>query len=65
MKQVVKVPKIKDCAICGAKALPIDWDYRDRWQVVCDNNHTSTKECNTVNRAVHRWNAAQERIQSK
>ena len=48
-------PKIKNCT-CGASARPIDWDFRDRWRVICDNNHTLTEECGTVHRAICLWN---------
>lgn len=61
MRQKVKTPDIATCAICGAKATALDWDYRDMWRVMCDNNHTATKECGTKHRAVCRWNAAQNR----
>lgn len=54
-KQKVKILQISDCW-CGAKARIIDWDFRGMYRVMCDNNHTLTKECGTVNRAVHRWN---------
>jgi len=55
-KQKVVVPEILDCW-CGAKARPVDWDFRGMWLVMCDKNHYLTKECSTINRAVHRWNA--------
>ena len=52
-------PPIALCAKCGAKAECLDWDFNDRWQVICDNNHTSTKECGSRHRAICRWNNAQ------
>lgn len=55
MAQTVQLPIIKDCW-CGAKAICLDWDYRMAYKVICDNNHTLTKECGTKNRAIHRWN---------
>lgn len=55
MKQVPITPAIKDC-ICGAKAVAVDWDFRDRYRVVCDNNHTFMGECNTRHRAICKWN---------
>lgn len=55
MSQEVVVPPVSDCW-CGAKARVIDWDYRSMYRVWCDNNHTLTAECGTVNRAAHRWN---------
>ena len=60
MKQPIKTPPIAPCARCGADAKCIDWDFRDRWRVMCDNNHTSTKECGTRHRAICRWNNTQE-----
>lgn len=29
---------------------------------MCDKNHTSTRECGTIHRAICRWNNAQARI---
>lgn len=54
-KQKVYTPPIYNCW-CGAAARLVDWDFRDCWRVMCDNNHTLTKECGTTNRAVWRWN---------
>ena len=54
MSKVI-VPEIEDCW-CGAKATVLDWDFRGMYRVWCDNNHTLTKECGTINRAIHRWN---------
>jgi len=48
-------PPVSDC-YCGKKAIAIDWEFRDRWQVICDSNHTLTKECGSRHRAVCRWN---------
>ncbi|MNL86306.1 hypothetical protein D3C87_2149650 [compost metagenome] len=49
------VPDVEDC-FCGAKARVVDWSFIGMYRVMCDNNHVLTKECATVNRAVHRWN---------
>ena len=62
MRQKVNIPAIAPCAQCGALARCIDWNHRDLWRVMCDNNHTSTRECATKNRAIHRWNNAQAEI---
>ncbi len=59
--QRVFTPPIADCAICGAKAMCIDWHFRGMWRVMCDNNHTATRECGTTHRAICRWNNAQAR----
>lgn len=61
-KQVATTPAIAKCARCGANATCIDWNYRDLWCVMCDKNHTSTRECGTIHRAICRWNNAQARI---
>lgn len=53
--QELKTPPISDCW-CGAKAKLIDWDFRDQWRVMCDKNHTLTKECGTTHRATCLWN---------
>ena len=63
MAQQIKTPPIVPCARCGAEAKCIDWDFRDMWKVMCDNNHTSTKECSTRHRAICRWNNAQIKLQ--
>jgi hypothetical protein len=55
MKQKLITPPIMDC-ICMSKARLIDWEFRDRWRVMCDKNHTFTGEFNTRHRAVCRWN---------
>ena len=60
MSQPVKTPPIANCAKCGSQAKVIDWNFRMRYRVMCDNNHTSTGECNTANRAICRWNNAQK-----
>ena len=52
MKQQVKTPPIVPCARCGAEAMCIDWNYRGLYRVICNNNHTSTKECGSFHRAV-------------
>lgn len=55
MKQTPVTPQISDC-FCGSKAKAIDWDFKDMWQVMCDKNHTLTKECGTRHRATCLWN---------
>ena len=55
-------PQIAACAKCGAEAKCIDWDFDNRWQVICDNNHTCTKKCGTTHRAICRWNNVQEKL---
>ena len=55
MKQTPITPAILNCW-CGAKAIVIDWNDSFFWQVMCDNNHTMTKECGTSHRAICRWN---------
>ena len=62
MKQKVITPEIANCARCGAKAVVLDWDFRNKWRVYCDNTHTSTKQCGTAHRAICRWNNAQARF---
>jgi len=62
MAQKIKTPPIEPCAICGASAKSIDWYFRSRYRVICDNNHTATGEFNTVHRAICRWNNAQKKI---
>lgn len=63
MKQQVKTPPIAPCARCGAEAMCIDWNYRGFYRVICNNNHTSTKECGSFHRAVCLWNNAQTKLQ--
>lgn len=53
--QPIFTPEIEKCW-CGAPARPIDWDFKMRYQVMCDNNHTLSKECNTKHRAICKWN---------
>jgi hypothetical protein len=65
MKQQIKIPEIQNCAVCGEKARVIDWDYKMMYRVYCNNNHTATKECATINRAIHRWNNAQKKLHDK
>ena len=60
MSQTVKTPAIKACSICGASAKVVDWDFRMQYRVICDNNHTATKECGTPHRAICRWNNKQK-----
>ena len=64
MKQPIKTPPIATCARCGADAKCIDWDFRDRWRVMCNNNHTSTNECATNHRAICLWNNAQTKMRN-
>ena len=59
MKQPIFTPEILPCKICGAKAEVLDWEFRMRYRVMCDNNHMIGGECNTVHRAVCRWNNKQ------
>lgn len=62
--QKVHIPQIEDCW-CGAKATVIDWDFRGMYKVMCSNNHSLTKECITVNRAVCRWNNRVKAVKEK
>jgi len=62
--QPIFTPDIKPCAICGASAYLVDWDYSDCWKVMCDNNHSLKGENITKNRAVHKWNNRQDIIAS-
>lgn len=59
MTQKVHTPAIIKCH-CGADAKCIDWDFNQRYQVLCDNNHSAlgTGRCNTAHRAICRWNNA-------
>lgn len=61
MAQKVVTPPIAPCAVCGAEADCIDWDFNMQYRVMCKNNHTSTGRLSTVHRAVCRWNSAQQR----
>ena len=58
-KQIPKTPEIAKCAKCGADAQVIDWYYDMRYRVICDNNHTATGACNTIHRAIVKWNNKQ------
>ena len=64
MTQKIFTPLINKC-YCGANAKIIDWDFRNMYKVYCDNNHTLTKECGTINRAIHRWNNRVEKVKEK
>lgn len=55
MKQIPKTPAILNCW-CGAPARVIDWNDAFMYQVMCDVNHTLTKECASAHRAICRWN---------
>ena len=59
MKQPIFTPEIMPCKLCGAKAMVLDWDFNERYQVWCDNNHTVGGKCNTAHRAICRWNNKQ------
>lgn len=52
-EQIPITPPTRNCW-CGAKAHVIDWDYKMMYRVMCDNNHTLTKECGTKHRAIYR-----------
>jgi hypothetical protein len=54
-KQPIFTPAISKC-FCGADTKIIDWESRGMYRVMCVRNHILTKECATINRAVHRWN---------
>ena len=53
--QKVITPYTSKCH-CGLPAHAIDWDFNDKWAVMCDNNHTMTKPCGTKHRAICLWN---------
>ena len=56
MAQIVKTPNVLPCW-CGARAEAFQsMEHQFLYQVMCDNNHTLSKECGTVNRAVCLWN---------
>jgi len=64
--QPVFTPEILPCAICGAKARPIDLDFNGVYKVYCDKNHTVPGIGNiTVNRAIHKWNNLQNKLNSE
>jgi len=54
-------PPISNCARCNAPAQCLDWDFRDQWRVMCNNNHVDTRECGTPHRAICRWNNKQKK----
>ena len=60
-KQKPVTPEVVDC-YCGAKAKLIDWDFNDMWQVMCDNNHTLSKQCGSKHKATILWN---KRVEAK
>lgn len=60
--QKVVTPKIKECPICGAEAKALSWNFDFNYQVMCDNNHTLTKECGSRHRAVCKWNNKADKI---
>ena len=62
MTQKVVTPPIKACARCGAQARVIGWNFDFMYRVMCDNNHTSTKECGSAHRAICLWNNRQDKI---
>jgi hypothetical protein len=63
--QPLFTPAILPCAKCGAKARLIDWDFKGHWRVMCDNNHAMKGENITQNRAVHKWNNLQNKLNSE
>ena len=64
MKQPIFTPKIQKCAVCGAEAKCIDWNFNMRYRVMCDKNHIATGEFNTKHRAICRWNNEQIKVTS-
>jgi hypothetical protein len=64
MAQKVTTPPIKNCVKCGTAAKCIDWNFKMRYRVMCDQNHICTGEFNTRHRAICRWNNAQDKIGS-
>ena len=62
-KQPIFTPPIAKCAICGAAADVMDWNFDMNYQVMCKNNHTSTKPCGTIHRAIMKWNNKQKAIE--
>jgi len=55
MKQKVITPPISTC-FCGSKAKVVDWNWNERYLVMCDNNHTLSKECGSHHKAICLWN---------
>ena len=60
MKQIPKPPSIINC-YCGDKAEVFECDdlsigYYNTWQVMCDRNHTMSKYCGSMHRAICLWN---------
>lgn len=64
MKQPIFTPPIEKCAVCGAEAKCIDWNFNMRYRVMCDKNHIATGEFNTRHRAICRWNNEQKKVTS-
>jgi hypothetical protein len=63
--QPPNIPKISKCSVCGSSDTRlVDWDFCDRWAVHCYSRFQVNPECNTIHRAVSRWNRKQERISS-
>ncbi len=58
MKQKVITPDIKPCPVCGSRAVALSWNFNFNYQVMCDKNHTLTKECGSRHRAICKWNNA-------
>ena len=57
--QKIITPNIQNCSVGGAVAKCIDWDYNFQYQVMCENNHTSTGKCASRHRAICKWNNKQ------
>lgn len=56
MKQEVKTPNILRCW-CGAESEAFQsMENQFMYQVMCKQNHTLSKECGSVHRAVCLWN---------
>lgn len=62
MSQKIITPSISNCAICGAVAKVLSWDFDFNYKVICDNNHTSPQECGSRHRAICRWNNKQIKL---
>jgi hypothetical protein len=57
MKQIPITPEISHCW-CGMPAKVIDWNDNFMYQVMCDANHTMTRQCGSAHRAICKWNNA-------
>ena len=59
MRQPIFTPPISNC-ICGRTASVIDWDFNERWRVMCDGTcrwqfHYLGRN-STRHRAICKWN---------